>query len=68
MAIYYVPSRGRFQAIVIYVSVCASDARWQRDKKVDCIQDAVPLLTLMYLNVQFRSTQFFYYKFANLMS
>jgi len=66
MTIYYVPIRGRFQAIAKYVSACASTARRQRDKKADCILDVVPLLPVLYLHCQFRSTQFFNYRFANL--
>jgi hypothetical protein len=59
MAIYYVPSRGRFQAIAIYVSAFASTARGQDDEKADRIQEAVPPLTLLYLKFQFRDTQMF---------
>lgn len=51
-----------------YVSAWDSTARGQGEKKADCILDAVPMLTVLYLHCQFISTQFLYYKFANLIS
>jgi len=47
IAIYHIPSRGRFQAIANYVSAWDSTARRQGDKKADCILDAVPMLTVL---------------------